>query len=136
MKITTLCLFICFYTSSFSQISFDNGVTFYTDSSETTLCTGKFRKFYPGYKLRSTATYEKGQLNGESIEYDKEGNITAKIYYLNGKLEGESIEYFPGTTVLKSRFNYSKGEKHGECCTYSETGEVVEKWVFEHGVLK
>ena len=136
MKITTAFIFVFFFSLSYSQVTFDNGVTFYTDSSETTLCTGKFRKFYPGYKLRSTATYEKGQLNGESIEYDKEGNITAKIYYLNGKLEGESIEYFPGTTVLKSRFNYSKGEKHGECCTYSETGDVVEKWVFEHGVLK
>lgn len=136
MKTATLCIFIFSFSSSFSQISFDNGITFYTDSTETTLCTGKFRKFYPGYKIRSTATYEKGQLNGESIEYDKEGNITAKIYYLNGKLEGESLEYFPGTNVLKSKFNFSKGEKHGECISYSETGEILELTVFENGKLK
>jgi antitoxin component YwqK of YwqJK toxin-antitoxin module len=136
MKITTAFIFVFFFSLSYSQVTFDGGVTFYTDSSETTLCSGKFRKFYPGYKLRSTATYEKGQLNGESIEYDKEGNITAKIYYLNGKLEGESVEYYPATTILKSRFNYSKGEKHGECFTYNETGEVIDKRVFENGVLK
>lgn len=122
--------------SAFSQISFDNGHTFYTDSSQTRLCDGKFRAFYPGYKLKSSTTYSKGKLNGELIEYYEDGRIKAKVNYLNGLLNGESIEYYPDTNVLKSKFHFLNGLKNGECIIYTESGEIDKSYVYLNDVIQ
>jgi len=137
MRSTTLfLLFISFCSISFSQLSFDNDNTFYTDSSQTVLCNGKFRKFYSGYKIRSSSTYLNGKLSGETVEYFIDGQVKMKINYLNGQFEGESLEYYPETSILKSKFFFSNGLKNGECFTYDEKGEVFQKWNFLNGVIQ
>ena len=74
---TSILLFlgILFSSYSFSQVSFDNGETYYTDSSETVLCNGKFRKFYSGFNIKSSATYSNGKLHGEYVEHYTNGLI-------------------------------------------------------------
>ena len=137
----TITIFSFFFILSieatvFSQVSFDDGKTYYTDSSQTRLCEGKFRAFYPGYKLKSSTTYAKGKLNGELIQYYEDGKIKAKVNYLNGLLEGEPIEYSPDTNVLKSKFHFSNGLKNGECTTYTETGEVDKTFIYLNDVVQ
>jgi antitoxin component YwqK of YwqJK toxin-antitoxin module len=138
MKITTLLFFFMFILNSslFSQISYDNGSTFYTDSSQTMLCNGKFRKFYPGLKIKSSTSFLKGKLDGESIEYFENGQVFTSLNYSNGLLEGEALEFYPETLVIKSKFHFSKGLKNGECITYDESGDIVEKLNFINGVIQ
>lgn len=137
MKFFYIFLFACLFSiNAFSQVSFDGGKTFYTDSTETTLCNGKFRAFYPGFKLKSSTTYLNGKLNGEMIEYYQDSKVKAKVNYLNGLLEGEALEYYPETNILKSKFNFTNGLKNGECITYNEQGGIVEQKIFVNGVPK
>lgn len=138
MKTTTLLfLFICtFSNSAISQVTFDNGETYYVDSSETILCNGKFRKFYPGFKIKSSTNYSKGKLNGESIEYFENGQTKSIINYSNGIINGEATEFYPETLVIKSKFTFLNGMKNGEFITYKENGEVLEKRVYVNDVLQ
>lgn len=137
MKSFYFFLFACLLSfNSFAQVSFDNGKTYYTDSTETILCNGKFRAFYPGFKLKSSTSYLNGKLHGEMIEYYEDGKTKAKVSYLDGLLDGEAIEYYPETGVLKSKFHFTNGLKNGECITYNEQGEILEQKIFENGVPK
>lgn len=135
MKVFVIFFFTCLSSLyGFGQVSFDDGKTFYTDSSQTTLCNGKFRAFYPGFKLKSSTTYLDGKLHGELIEYYQDSKIKAKVNYVNGLLDGESIEYYPETNVIKSKFHFTNGLKNGECTTYNEQGEILEKKFFVNGI--
>ena len=137
MKVSIVFFFTSlFIFNSFGQVSFDDGKTFYTDSTETTLCNGKFRAFYPGFKLKSSTTYLNGKLNGESIEYYLDGNVKAKFNYLNGVLDGEAVEFYPVTNVMKSKFHFTNGLRNGDCISYNEQGEIVEQKIFVNGVPK
>lgn len=138
MKITTfsLLLFITLNFSSFGQISFDNGVSFYTDSSKSTLCNGVFRKFYPGFKIRTVTNYVNGKLEGECIEYFANGQVKNQLNFKNGLLDGEIIEYYEETLVIKNRYIFVNGLKNGESISYNPNGEVLEKKLFVNDVLQ
>lgn len=135
-------VFVVFFFASlssfctFGQVSFDGGKTFYTDSSQTTLCNGKFRAFYPGFKLKSSTTYVDGKLHGEFVEYYQDSKIKAKVNYVNGLLDGESVEFYPETNAMKSKFHFTNGLKNGECTTYNEQGEILEQKIFVNGIPK
>ncbi len=129
-------VFCLLSTSLFSQVSFDDGNTFYTDSSQTTLCNGKFRTFYPGFKQKTSTNYVEGRLHGEFIEYYADGKVKAKFTYVNGQVDGEALEFYPETGIVKSRFNYSNGLKNGECVFYDEKGDITERKVFVKGVIQ
>lgn len=135
--IRILFLFFCFLNfSAYSQISFDNGVTFYTDSSKITLCNGKFRKFYPGFKIRTSTNYLNGKLDGECIEYYENGQVKILLNFKNGVLDGEEIEYYPETLLMKSKFVFTNGLKNGECFLYKENGDVLERKMYVNDVLQ
>lgn len=136
MKVFNIFFFICLSSYGFNQVSFDDGKTFYTDSSQTTLCNGKFRAFYPGFKLKSSTTYLDGKLHGELVEYYQDSKIKAKVNYVNGLLDGESVEYYPETNVMKSKFHFTSGLKNGVCTTYDEHGEILEEKIFVNGIPK
>ena len=137
MKFRFLLFLLPFLTfSAFSQITFDRGATFYTDSSKTTLCNGKFRKFYPGYKIKMSTNYLNGKLEGESTEHFENGQVKILLHFKNGLLDGEAIEYYPETLLMKSKFIFSNGLKNGECFLYKENGDVLERKVYTNDVLQ
>ena len=135
---TTILLFlgILFNSYIFSQVSFDNGETYYTDSSETVLCNGKFRKFYSGYKIKSSASFKAGKLNGDFHEYFENGLTKISTHYKLGLLDGEYIEYYPEINEMKLKTHYVNGVKHGKETTYDEVGEEIKTVNYENGVLK
>ena len=137
MKITILLfLGILFSSYSISQVTFDNGETYYTDSSETVLCNGKFRKFYPGYKIKSSASFIAGKLNGDFHEYFENGLTKISAHYKLGVLEGEFTEYYPELNEIKLKTHYLNGIKHGLETTYDEVGEEIKTVNYEYGNLK
>ena len=135
---TSILLFlgVLFSSYSFSQVSFDNGETYYTDSSETVLCNGKFRKFYSGYNIKSSASFKAGKLNGDFHEYFENGLTKTAAHYKLGLLDGEYAEYYPEINVMKFKTHYLMGVKHGEETTFDEVGEKIKSVFYENGVLK
>ncbi len=135
---TTIILFlgILFSSYSFSQVSFDNGETYYTDSTETVLCNGKFRKFYTGYKIKSSASFKNGKLNGDFHEYFENGLTKIYAHYKMGLLEGEYTEYYPQINEMKLKTHYVDGIKHGLETTYDEVGEEIKTVNYVNGQLK
>ena len=137
MKATILLfLGILFSSFSFSQVTFDNGETYYTDSSETVLCNGKFRKFYSGYRIKISASFKAGKLNGDFHEYFENGLTKISAHYKLGLLEGEFTEYYPEINEMKFKTNYANGVKHGKETSYDEVGEEIKSVFYENGVLK
>ena len=138
MKIIALCflIFLSVNHSTFGQISFDNGLTFYTDSSKTNLCNGVFRKFYPGFKIRTMTNYLDGKLEGECIEYFINGQIKNQLNFKNSLLNGEIIEYYEETLVIKNRYIFVNGLKNGESFSYNTNGEVLERKIFVNDILQ
>lgn len=121
---------------SISQVSFDNGQTFYTDSSKTTLCHGKYRKYYSGLNLKSSTSFLNGKMHGEYHEFFENGLMKISIHYIDGLYDGEVIEFYPELNEMKSKFHYSKGIKNGEAIYYDEVGEITKKELYVNGVLK
>jgi len=137
MKTVLLLFFGLFFNSIlYSQVTFDDGETFYTDSTETVLCHGKYRKFYSGLILKSSENFVKGKLSNESHEFFENGLMKSNYSYKNGLLDGFSLEYFPGLDQIKSKIQYSKGLKNGEAISYDEIGEISETLMYVDGVLQ
>jgi len=137
MKAFIFLLLVFFFNLPiFAQVSLDHGATFYTDSTETILCNGKFRKFYPGYIIKSSISFKAGKLHGEYHEYFENGLSKITAHYNAGLLEGEYIEYYPELNEIKLKTHSLNGVKHGLETTYDEVGEEIKTVNYEYGNLK
>ena len=67
---------------------------------------------------RSFSTYNQGELNGESIEYDHLGNVKSRSEYLNGNKNGEQYYYYLDGTLALAGMNR-------ECCLMRT---ISQKW--------
>jgi antitoxin component YwqK of YwqJK toxin-antitoxin module len=127
---------LIFNSILYSQISFDGGETFYTDSSATTLCNGKYKKYYHGHILKSSLNFLNGKLNGECNEYYEDGIIKTSKHYIDGYLDGIVVEYYQELNVMQSKSHYSKGVLDGESILYDQVGEITNKLFYVNGVLQ
>ena len=120
----------------YSQVTFDSGETFYTDSTQSTLCHGKYKKFYPGHILQYSHSFTNGKLNGECNEYYEDGIIKSSKHYIDGFLDGIVVEYYQELNVMQSKSHYSKGVLDGESILYDQVGEITNKLFYINGVLQ
>lgn len=120
----------------YSQVTFDSGETFYTDSSATILCNGKFKKYYPGHILKNSLNFLNGKLNGECNEYFEDGIIKTSKHYVDGYLDGIVVEYYQELNVMQSKSHYSKGVLDGECILYDQVGEITNRLFYNNGILQ
>ncbi len=102
-------------------------------------------KLYDDNCLFITANYINGELNGERISYEPNGDISIKMNFKNGKKNGEYISYidypeidkicnyiddvlhgpflqYSYKNILIKDFNYNYGKLHGECKEYNFDG--------------
>jgi uncharacterized protein len=128
--------FSTFFSFCYGQVTFDGGNTYYVDSSQSILCNGKFRTFYPKFKLKTSTNYENGKMAGEFVEYFPDGKIKAQFNYKDNLIEGEAVEYYPEEGILKSKYHFLHGEKHGICIDYNEMGELIESKNYVNGVAE
>ncbi|MEY5001941.1 MAG: hypothetical protein RLZZ211_1977 [Bacteroidota bacterium] len=89
--------------------------------------------YAPGGELMSAENYKLGQLQGKSVYYFQEGQITEQklqiqkvVYYKNGKLDGAYVENFYNGKV-KIKGSYQNGMKSGLWTEYYTSGEVFSK---------
>jgi len=119
--------------------------------------TGKVKRYYDNGRVRSSAHYVNGMLDGEITEYYENGRI--KIHYTyrdgrngeftkyfdngklkliddytNGKINGESRTYFY-SGQLKSVGYHVDGKPDGEFVFYNKNGTIFDRNLYKNGVM-
>ncbi|MFT6844298.1 MAG: antitoxin component YwqK of YwqJK toxin-antitoxin module [Flavobacteriales bacterium] len=99
--------------------------------------------YYDNDQKQVEGNYTKGLKNGVFKYYDKKGNLTQIVKYVNGVIQKDdeqtavlklSYTYYPNATV-KSSGSYSNGNKVGIWRYFDEQGNITSSEVYERGFL-
>ena len=85
-------------------------------------------------KLRVSANYKNGVLEGEFKAYYPNGNLQAEVIYRNGKMNGEYKEYNENKNIRLSG-NYKNNSQDGEWKSYLEDGTLESIINYKDGML-
>ncbi|HEY4059392.1 MAG TPA: hypothetical protein VGM39_22395 [Kofleriaceae bacterium] len=97
---------------------------------------------YPSGAVKSTETYLRGALHGESITYFPSGKVQKKCTYRHGALDGEMVKYFENGDLdyqvkyVASRDGFRwKARKEGRELSLYEGGRVALECTWVNGVI-
>lgn len=82
--------------------------------------------------LMSIENYKNGVLNGEKIEYYKNGQIAEKDNYSEGKLNGKHFRYAENGNLIEE-FTYKNGSIEGKANYYDNNGKILIKGNYKNG---
>ena len=85
-------------------------------------------------KLRVSANYKNGILNGDFKAYYPNGNLQGEIIYKNGEMNGEFKEYYENKNI-RLVGNYKESLQEGEWKFYLENGNLQSVVNYKSGVL-
>lgn len=95
---------------------------------------GEFKAYYPNGNLQGEVNYVNGEMNGEFKEYHENKKIRLSGSYKNSLQEGEWKFYLEDGT-LESIINYKDGELHGIKEDYYKNGNVWTRQEFKNNDL-
>ena len=95
---------------------------------------GKFKTYYPNGNLQGEVTYKNGEMNGEYREYNENKNIRLSGSYKNNLQDGEWKSYLEDGT-LETIVNYKDGELNGLKEDYYKNGNVWIRQEFKNNDL-
>lgn len=95
---------------------------------------GEFKAYYPNGNLQGEVNYINGEMNGEFKEYHENKKIRLSGSYKNSLQEGEWKSYLEDGT-LESLINYKDGELHGIKEDYYPNGNVWTRQEFKNNDL-
>ena len=95
---------------------------------------GEFKAYYPNGNLQGEVNYINGEMNGEFKEYHENKKIRLSGSYKNSLQEGEWKFYLEDGT-LESIINYKDGELHGIKEDYYKNGNVWTRQEFKNNDL-
>ncbi len=95
---------------------------------------GKFKAYYPNGNLQGEVTYKNGEMNGEYKEYNENKSIRLSGNYKNNLQNGEWKSYLENGT-LESIVNYKDGELNGLKEDYYKNGNVWIRQEFKNNDL-
>lgn len=95
---------------------------------------GEFKAYYPNGNLQGEVNYINGEMNGEFKEYHENKKIRLSGSYKNSLQEGEWKSYLEDGT-LESIINYKDGELHGIKEDYYKNGNVWTRQEFKNNDL-
>ena len=75
--------------------------------------------------------YANNNRDGVFIEFDKQGNLVAKIEYKNNLMDGLYLSV--KNAVLMEQAQYQEGKKNGESTLYYDKGTIMESSTFKDG---
>lgn len=86
-------------------------------------------------RLTAQIPYEKGALQGVSLNFYPDGQIERSVPYEKQLIEGELIEYFPDGQI-KQRTSYKKGLKQGTCIGLGAEGRLLWEEDYKNDLLQ
>ena len=95
---------------------------------------GEFKAYYPNGNLQGEVNYINGEMNGDFKEYHENKKIRLSGSYKNSLQEGEWKSYLEDGT-LESIVNYKDGELHGLKEDYYKNGNVWTRQEFKNNDL-
>lgn len=95
---------------------------------------GEFKVYYPNGNLQGEVTYKNGEMNGEYKEYNENKNIRLSGNYKNNLQDGEWKSYLEDGT-LETIINYKDGELNGLKEDYYKNGNVWIRQEFKNNDL-
>ena len=95
---------------------------------------GEFKAYYPNGNLQVEVNYVNGEMNGDFKEYHENKKIRLSGSYKNSLQEGEWKFYLEDGT-LESIINYKDGELHGIKEDYYKNGNVWTRQEFKNNDL-
>ncbi len=95
---------------------------------------GEFKAYYPNGNLQGEVTYKNGEMNGEYKEYHENKNIRLSGSYKNNLQNGEWKSYLEDGT-LETIVNYKDGELNGLKEDYYKNGNVWIRQEFKNNDL-
>ena len=95
---------------------------------------GEFKAYYPNGNLQGEVNYVNGEMNGDFKEYYENKKIRLSGSYKNSLQEGEWKSYLEDGT-LESIVNYKDGELHGIKEDYYKNGNVWTRQEFKNNDL-
>ena len=95
---------------------------------------GEFKAYYPNGNLQGEVNYVNGEMNGDFKEYHENKKIRLSGSYKNSLQEGEWKSYLEDGT-LESIINYKDGELHGIKEDYYKNGNVWTRQEFKNNDL-
>jgi antitoxin component YwqK of YwqJK toxin-antitoxin module len=95
---------------------------------------GEFKAYYPNGNLQGEVNYVNGEMNGDFKEYHENKKIRLSGSYKNSLQEGEWKSYLEDGT-LESIVNYKDGELHGIKEDYYKNGNVWTRQEFKNNDL-
>lgn len=95
---------------------------------------GEFKAYYPNGNLQGEVNYVNGEMNGEFKEYHENKKIRVSGSYKNSLQEGEWKSYLEDGT-LESIINYKDGELHEIKEDYYKNGNVWTRQEFKNNDL-
>lgn len=117
----------------------------YLESVNNRAC-GRYREWYENGQLKIRAHVVGGisdlhpsaeaswLFDGETLAYNDEGILEAKIHYKMGALEGPACYYHHNGRLWKS-CSYHKNALEGEFCTFTSEGHLLKKQIYQQGAL-
>ena len=95
---------------------------------------GEFKAYYPNGNLQGEVNYVNGEMNGDFKEYHENKKIRLSGSYKNSLQDGEWKSYLEDGT-LESIINYKAGELHGIKEDYYKNGNVWTRQEFKNNDL-
>lgn len=87
-----------------------------------------------GYRTVWLEDPETGLRQGETKEYDPQGNLLAEALYVDGVLDGKRIIYYPNGTVQREE-SYRAGAYEGAYVAYDSSGAVAFRGQYVDGAM-
>lgn len=96
---------------------------------------GPARSYYAeSDRIKQESYYNRGEREGELLEYSREGRLTARYLYRNGKPDGEARRYYPDGSVRVVQ-QWRSGELQGEERVFAPDGSLRQVSVFRDGKI-
>jgi antitoxin component YwqK of YwqJK toxin-antitoxin module len=102
------------------------------DSITITNGNGILKEYYPTRRILSTSEIKNGIENGESIEYDKNGNLEFSFTYKDGIKNGMAIKKDRGFTI---KYSYKEDKEDGGIFIYDSLNNLVSIDKVSNGIL-
>ena len=96
---------------------------------------GEFISYYNDGKILSRINYIQNILDGNWIEFYRNGNLLIKKIYKNGELEGEYIDYYSFGQILSRRF-YVNNKLDGIYEEFYKNGQLHIKKNYKEDLLE